>query len=973
LADEVTELRVHGVGGTSPQALLDDLAPEQVGGDRLAGFYRTAGLAPAEPDGRAARRVEAYSWGGLTSQSDVRVLWLLLLPFMLANLAGWMYRGPVTATADGRQRGVLFACHRVTTGLACLALTVNSVLVGVLLSGDLVAYQATRNHLTNRWWLWPLTWPWVRGHGERPLLLGFAVVAIGVALLVALAVRSQQRYEAVRPPWLAGSVKPRPTSSAADRTIDHREFWDTAPAVRRVSGAHIAAAVGFLAVTFAITAKAASGAVQAQGWWWLAVVAGGLALAAATAVVATDHWAELLPWRAGRRWYRFVPHAVAPVGLVAAAVFSLRQPALRTGPVSLPGLGAITGLTYLALGGTIALLVLVGVVGAVHARLSGHPSPGKLWGGPAVLMLLAAGLLNAMLLGLLAAVGHALGLLGDGRGATVPDAVGWAAPVLDASIVVSIVAYAVVQLPRMLSARSVSGAVDTAVQAYRNGLAGAWPSRTPDEKWAVGMVEATGEPRPALDDAEGRTSWLRRITRAYWFGRAFASAVPLLWLVVALQAGGMIAIVVARPPFQDAGIGPYSTLGDAMLWLGTAALIALMWLLRKGWQDPTDRRRIGVLWDVGTFWPRSHHPLAPPCYAERAVPDLQRRIWRLTDHGSPVVVVSHSQGTVLAAAALAQQDCRGTRGRVGLVTFGCPLTKLYTWGFPAYFDDRVLRSVGQNTKGRTKVVRWNNFAYPTDPIGGPLTVGPTDAVRHDVELLDPAAAWHIYGDPVPGPGGHSGYWTDPRVWTSIDAMADALRMPVEVVVGPKTDELAALLRGHDDAGLIGVSVVARAGRATLVVATVDGVGADVVLDPAAPLAAQVESLWSQRIKPFAQLLVGVSPAESPIARPAADPDQAARRLLDRIRAGLTGYGVADDTWAYDHVRSSSDGVELRISATALPADSSAMADVLLTAGFLPAELAGGYRYLADVAPRTYVRPDPRLPAVLSVVRATMGG
>src|ERR1051325_3644964 len=77
-----------GVGGTSPEDLLGDLAPQLVAGDRIAGFYRTADHPPVE--GRNARRIEAYSWGGLTSRSASRVLWVLMLPFALANVAGWM-------------------------------------------------------------------------------------------------------------------------------------------------------------------------------------------------------------------------------------------------------------------------------------------------------------------------------------------------------------------------------------------------------------------------------------------------------------------------------------------------------------------------------------------------------------------------------------------------------------------------------------------------------------------------------------------------------------------------------------------------------------------------------------------------------------------------------------------------------------------------------------------------------------------
>src|SRR5260370_37908742 len=74
--------------------MLGDLAPERASGDQIAGFYRSAGhrASPAdETTGRDAdRHVEVYSWGGLTSRSKVRVLWLALLPFLFANLGGWM-------------------------------------------------------------------------------------------------------------------------------------------------------------------------------------------------------------------------------------------------------------------------------------------------------------------------------------------------------------------------------------------------------------------------------------------------------------------------------------------------------------------------------------------------------------------------------------------------------------------------------------------------------------------------------------------------------------------------------------------------------------------------------------------------------------------------------------------------------------------------------------------------------------------
>ena len=78
------ELRVHGVGGSSPHSILglgsDDDAQLVAFGNRT-GFWRRR----AEPE------IEGYVWGGLTSQSKLQPLWILLLPFTLVNVSGWMH------------------------------------------------------------------------------------------------------------------------------------------------------------------------------------------------------------------------------------------------------------------------------------------------------------------------------------------------------------------------------------------------------------------------------------------------------------------------------------------------------------------------------------------------------------------------------------------------------------------------------------------------------------------------------------------------------------------------------------------------------------------------------------------------------------------------------------------------------------------------------------------------------------------
>src|ERR1700710_2260805 len=89
------ELRIHGVSGTPPEAMLrtgidDELAAtdvEQVAGDALTGFYRVK-AAKHDPD--PDHVLEAYNWGQLTSGTWKKSLWLLLVPFGLLNAAHFM-------------------------------------------------------------------------------------------------------------------------------------------------------------------------------------------------------------------------------------------------------------------------------------------------------------------------------------------------------------------------------------------------------------------------------------------------------------------------------------------------------------------------------------------------------------------------------------------------------------------------------------------------------------------------------------------------------------------------------------------------------------------------------------------------------------------------------------------------------------------------------------------------------------------
>jgi hypothetical protein len=782
---QVTELRVHGVGGTTPDALLADLAPQQVGGDRVAGFYRTADL-PAH-DGVPARHVEAYSWGGLTSRSGTRVLWLVLVPFLLANLAGWMYRG------DGgtKPSGPWFAWHRVATNLAGLALTVNAALVGVMIGPDLISYQATRAGLIgSKPWLWPWNWTWAKGHGERPLVIGFALVVVAVGVLVLLAVRTQSRYESVLPPWrldgegatAEGQKAGRPRGSAADTTLSEPEFWNSARAIRRMTAAHVAAALGFLTITFAVTARAAAPEPRALVWWWVAVVLGGIVLAIAVAVVAGDHWARHF---AGGRFDHLVSqvamHAAPPAGLVCAGVFAWLQPAMAGTTGSLPGLDGISAWTYGALAATVVLMI----AGAAVRRLCTKTTATgpRLFGGPVVVLVLATGLLNAILLSVLFTVGHGLGSfvaepVTDPRLLAVPLPLVWTGPLLAVALLVALVCTILSQLPRLRGDLRNPRQFAEDYHAYETGEE---PARGDDVDvdWYTSAVprdsRAPDARAPQVDAPDEQKAWRRKLRWAYRMAEVRSVAAVLIWLVAVFQTLGVVLVVAFRPPVPDAWFSPNGALGKIAISVSGLALAVLMWLLRQAWRDPARRKQLGVLWDVGTFWPRSYHPFAPPCYAERAVPDLQRRIWRLNDHKSPVLLVGHSQGAVLSAAALLPVKTRARSGTISLVTIGNPVSWLYSWAFPSWFNPKVLGTILQEHEEGSRLIAWDNFWYATDPLGHRVEVDPPCPGRLcDERLADPPSAWHSYGDPPPAAGGHSGYWSDRRVWAKADEVTRSL-------------------------------------------------------------------------------------------------------------------------------------------------------------------------------------------------------
>ncbi|MEU8761342.1 hypothetical protein [Streptomyces sp. NPDC048659] len=743
------ELLVHGVGGATAADMLDDPRTARVTGDRTAAMYRRRDDLDAEdhPERHADRPVpEAYCWSNLTSGNGARALWLLLLPFMVANLAHWM-RPP----APGRAR--LVRLYGVLVRLVALTLTVLLTAAACEVALDLTAWQCAGSGpcAGQRSWLGFLSAErggWWSQPGRRLALAAVVPTAL-VGLLWYLSNRTWSAYEAQRPPTgyetdPGPAVPPASDTEAADGAtpvtlrpaLGRPGFWYGRRLVARLRAAHTAA--GFLTVA-AVLAQATA-RYDTPG-----SLIGALGLVVRAALLVLAGTVLVVVCRRGRSENRLdlrIERALVS-WLPATALLTLAATALHTGwsrpgwtsRGTLPG-DVVFGTVTVVQGG---LVVALAVVALLLCRPRSAPRTALYGlGGPAVAML-ACALGGVMSGGVAQRVADWLdgpGTPGTGGGLITgpPVLLSWQASVIPVLLLLLLVPAAVLVARTALASRTLRPAVeaDYAPEVF--------------DHLRTGQI-AAGRARAALTDSapvlvgvvSGATLLLGALSVAgAWAsgnvpGRAFDGAHP--------------AVASAATAAQ--------ALGSWMIGFGF--LLFVTWG-RRAYKDPSARRTIGILWDVGTFWPRAAHPFAPPCYAERAVPDLTWRMSSWTRRtGGRLVISGHSQGSVLAAAAVWQLP-PATRGRVALLTYGSPLERLYGRWFPAYFGPDALRGLHRT------VHCWSNLYRATDPIGGPVRVPEEDgrpAVDRPV-LRDPVAYGRTREHPLPEPIlGHSDYQADP--------------------------------------------------------------------------------------------------------------------------------------------------------------------------------------------------------------------
>lgn len=189
------QLRVHGIGGTSPNSVLG--AP---GDAQLVPRW------PTPADRRAMAwygddpEVCVYHWANLTSGSRWFVVWPLLLPFTLLNVAGYM-----------APRGSLGRWLQGVHLTSCLVATV--WFAGWFMLGGQVLAQA-------------FSWkPWV---------------GLVVSTVVALAIVVPTFLE---PTWRPGGTAP-PVAPGPRTGLGHPDFFRRSTAERVLYGVHLLAVIG---------------------------------------------------------------------------------------------------------------------------------------------------------------------------------------------------------------------------------------------------------------------------------------------------------------------------------------------------------------------------------------------------------------------------------------------------------------------------------------------------------------------------------------------------------------------------------------------------------------------------------------------------------------------------------------------------------------------------------------------------------
>lgn len=677
------ELRIHGVSGTAPR---DTLYTDPVA--VTSSVRGTSVYEPRRDDPRFETR--AFRWGNLTSGSRVTALWLLLAPFAIANAAGWMTgwrkdpTHPATTPTDpgawhtttGRA-AVRCAGMALTLLLTAQALTAIIFLPSLWNRGDqsieifflTISPPGWDEHsvvvgltVISVFFLYGLAWLSTRTHFEemkaktkpRSLLLG------GPAPMV----ETHEDYG-------SGTIFPADTATRGDpggTMISDPGMWTVHPMLHRLRRIHFGLSVGVVAI-------------------YLAVASDVLTLGAALALVGSAiALLGLLTTFAPRAWVTWALTTVVP---------------------------------HLGLAGVITMIVVVGLstrhveLDQIHPLVFGI----SLLLGVFSLISLFAGPLSVGALVLATFIGSTLGASASvfldrlfATNTLISSGIGWVAGAMFvfAGFLLLVVAWGATRG----SAEETMGATSPLPRICPppgNGLLYALWQKVP-------LIRSK---HPAERSASQQYLLMvgRRIELQ---GRHIFHASAVFGLVAFGYAMYRVVDYTISSPQVSGPLGGITSmaLGPAEGWLVAAGMSVVLLpigyfafrSIRTGWSSDQKgagrRRQVGILWDLGSFWPRWYHPLAPPGYGPSAIKDLDETLRR---QPVPVVLGAHSQGSLIAAVTLAQS---ADHDDVHLVTYGSQIGILY----PRMFPNVGIPELAEEVVSRAG--RWVNLWRETDPIGG---------------------------------------------------------------------------------------------------------------------------------------------------------------------------------------------------------------------------------------------------------------
>ena len=713
-----SELRVHGVSGTQPRDMLytDPVLRDSALPDQPRSYTEVLEIARAEEE----FATQAFHWGGLTAGSRLTAFWILLAPFAFANVAGWMSKDRTNRFGHAMIR---------LAGLGLTALFVTQVFTATVLLPYLWLLGRSEFEILGR--------TFEIGDGMlRSAFLVLVVVLTGAFLVLLLKASTQSHFEPGKTAdqslllaWPTVDSMDPPTTDADLIPLDYpRDRWEDPVGARitdprmwrpstilhRLRRLHLAVGYGIIALEVAIWTQTT----------WAATLSGVLLALVALVVLLTT----FMPTS------KAVLRATAILPLIAVLVWFAGLATIFTGSVADQDITTphiITFITALVMGGFVALSLSAGLVSVGAFVL------GIFFGG---VLGLAVGIVIESILGLNPS---------DSPGILEENGAAWVAIAMLGLLVwlaifaiwlswqetehtahegiLGLVRRIVLQAPKLFKAAAVYGLLAGVVAVFLG-----WQN----EVWEPGALESPSPNSPIYDIAVFAGVFLvaflaLRVWR--YFGLKFVPLVVLVAALVAFAAYRDFFVV----EFFKVQIALKGNLVD--IAVAIAIIVPGAFMLRSIWtgagsseEGQKKRRNVGILWDMGSFWPRWYHPLAPPAYGPKAVTQLRKE---LESHHRDVLG-AHSQGSLISAVALIYTDDAKKPHR--FITYGSQLGVLYPGMFPgAGIDDegglveKVYTAYGSE---------WLNLYRDTDPIGG-----------HFVQRLD------TQNLPVRSSSGHSRY------------------------------------------------------------------------------------------------------------------------------------------------------------------------------------------------------------------------